>query len=440
MTRMSEPLSKDDLRALFLANGFEIKPGHDDLKPYVYQAGFAVVNAVLSKLASDAPFGYYHRKRGKFAHEFDGSGADEWLSLYTRPTPSAEPSAELVDVNRRWLAAFLQKYGPREGMAIDAEAWSFVHAAISAVIAAPSAEPPAWLRVIDEAMVGHHMGVADASDDYSTARDKMNRLLAHAQDIGAFHASADAITVTLTVDADYAKKHIETMEAMAAEIRKQVAATAHPKSNAEQNGHVLYATGDADKPRGICDWNGEVVLAQCRRCGKAEVELEGVACTAPSAGPSIDPMQDPLRPSLLRLGSPDEHPAEGVLRALASWLGVGGFNAPTVDANLFHHKIVSGIESLIADKRPSAALSEPMGVAGEMPGSAGGFTIGVFKASDVPVGTKLYTRPAPATLPAACMEAMRKAAATLDSVARGDYDGNAAEARDDLLVQIGGGR
>jgi hypothetical protein len=36
---------------------------------------------------------------------------------------------------------------------------------------------------------------------------------------------------------------------------------------------------------------------------------------------------------------------------------------------------------------------EPAGEAGEMPGSNGGFTMAVFKASDVPLGTKLYAHP-----------------------------------------------
>jgi len=39
--------------------------------------------------------------------------------------------------------------------------------------------------------------------------------------------------------------------------------------------------------------------------------------------------------------------------------------------------------------------AEPVGVAGEMPGSNGGFSMSVFRAIDVPVGTKLYTNPAP---------------------------------------------
>ena len=52
-------------------------------------------------------------------------------------------------------------------------------------------EPVAWLRVIDEAMVTHHVGVADPADDYETAKRKMNNLLCHAQDIGAHFAAAE---------------------------------------------------------------------------------------------------------------------------------------------------------------------------------------------------------------------------------------------------------
>lgn len=55
------------------------------------------------------------------------------------------------------------------------------------------AEPVAWLRVIDEAMVTHHLGVADPADDYETAKRKMNNLLCTAQDIGAFFAKTEPV-------------------------------------------------------------------------------------------------------------------------------------------------------------------------------------------------------------------------------------------------------
>lgn len=35
----------------------------------------------------------------------------------------------------------------------------------------------AWIHVIDEAMVCAHIGVADAFDDYATAKEKLNKLI-----------------------------------------------------------------------------------------------------------------------------------------------------------------------------------------------------------------------------------------------------------------------
>lgn len=65
----------------------------------------------------------------------------------------------------------------------------------------------------------------------------------------------------------------------------------------------------------------------------------------------VDPMQDPMRPSFYCAA--DETPAESVLRKLACWLGVGGYNAPTVDAEMFHRKIVDGILQLTARPAPA---------------------------------------------------------------------------------------
>lgn len=38
--------------------------------------------------------------------------------------------------------------------------------------------------------------------------------------------------------------------------------------------HHLYTNSDADRPREICDRNGEVVLGLCKVCGRAEAELD----------------------------------------------------------------------------------------------------------------------------------------------------------------------
>lgn len=39
------------------------------------------------------------------------------------------------------------------------------------------------------------------------------------------------------------------------------------------NGHTLYETGDPDAPSCIKDQHGDVVLALCKVCGRAEIEL-----------------------------------------------------------------------------------------------------------------------------------------------------------------------
>lgn len=59
---------------------------------------------------------------------------------------------------------------------------------LRAALAQEQDEPIAWLRVIDEAMVTHHIGVAEPSDSYEVAKQKMNSLLCAAQDIGAYFA------------------------------------------------------------------------------------------------------------------------------------------------------------------------------------------------------------------------------------------------------------
>jgi hypothetical protein len=83
--------------------------------------------------------------------------------------------------------------------------------------------------------------------------------------------------------------------------------------------------------------------------------------SAPAAEPSkgIDPMQDPLRPGYFMNYAENETEAEQVLRQLACWLGAGGYNAPTVDAKVFHQKIVWGVENLLAEHKTAAQVSDP---------------------------------------------------------------------------------
>lgn len=43
--------------------------------------------------------------------------------------------------------------------------------------------PDGWIRAIDEAMVVHHIGIADRADSYEVAKKKLNALLAITSDI-----------------------------------------------------------------------------------------------------------------------------------------------------------------------------------------------------------------------------------------------------------------
>jgi len=45
-------ITKDEIRKIFLDNGFTIKDGNDDLADYVYDAAFALAEAVFEETHS----------------------------------------------------------------------------------------------------------------------------------------------------------------------------------------------------------------------------------------------------------------------------------------------------------------------------------------------------------------------------------------------------
>ena len=77
-----------------------------------------------------------------------------------------------------------------------------------------------------------------------------------------------------------ARRKILTTEECHAAIMSIKEALAQPE-------HDLYTDADKDKPDAICDGNGQVALAMCKKCGKAEIELDE-PCVKPQ------PEQEPV--------------------------------------------------------------------------------------------------------------------------------------------------
>lgn len=99
---MTHHITDEQIRAVFMANGFTIKDGHTDLKPYVY----AAARAVLALAAPQGePYGWavtgcHSLYRGEWAESTAQAEAKRCggtavaFPLYTAPPPAApEPDA-----------------------------------------------------------------------------------------------------------------------------------------------------------------------------------------------------------------------------------------------------------------------------------------------------------------------------------------------------------
>ena len=77
---------------------------------------------------------------------------------------------------------------PLEGVFVEKDwpeyepTWRAIEARDTGAQPTPSV-PKGWLRAIDEAMAVTHLGVADASDSYEAAKDKLNRLIGWHTDV-----------------------------------------------------------------------------------------------------------------------------------------------------------------------------------------------------------------------------------------------------------------
>lgn len=72
----------------------------------------------------------------------------------------------------------------------------------------------------------------------------------------------------MCVDPAHKQKHLDRAKGYEREFERKCQAT-----------HVLYVTKDPEAPDAIRDANGEVVLGQCKACGRAEAQLEEAPCS-----------------------------------------------------------------------------------------------------------------------------------------------------------------
>ena len=105
----AQPVSRDVIRDVFLRNGFTIKDGCSDLKPYVYAAANALLEVAAAQpaqVAQPLPVGYagYTSVQGFTAAFFPAEEIPEGTPLYLAPQPAA--GADVLDAERyRWLRA-----------------------------------------------------------------------------------------------------------------------------------------------------------------------------------------------------------------------------------------------------------------------------------------------------------------------------------------------
>ena len=149
-----------------------------------------------SQISSSAePFGYF--KAEPFGWTDCAETDDGAIALYTAPPVSdVEPVAYVTGYNNGYPTI----------APINSALCMAIGTALYSAPPAPSV-PDGWIRAIDEAMVVHHIGIADRADSYEVAKKKLNALLAINSDIArdCSEPPADvARDVRLQVESEFA--------------------------------------------------------------------------------------------------------------------------------------------------------------------------------------------------------------------------------------------
>lgn len=140
----------------------------------------------------------------------------------------------------------------------------------------------------------------------------------------------------------------------------------------------------------------------------ARAALEAALSTIPATALTVDALAEKIR----RVDGSNALGAGALAEALMPFLSAipapAGEWPKDPETGLNDLSLVTLLRKTREDAAP-AGRAEAVGEAGEMPGSNGGFTMAVFKASDVPLGTKLYAAPPVAGAVASLDERMKAA-------------------------------
>ena len=117
---MQNEITRDQIRATFLANGFRVKHGRNDLADYVYQAAFALLEL--------------HRARiDELEEQLSAIGAGGVEPLRKRKEPTAL-AARQREIGEAWMIVFTQLLDDYKQCLLDKD-FRDARAARSAVIA-----------------------------------------------------------------------------------------------------------------------------------------------------------------------------------------------------------------------------------------------------------------------------------------------------------------
>ena len=107
-------------------------------------------------------------------------------------------------------------------------------ALLQELVDAPEPKSCGWIRAIDEAMVTHHLGVADIADDYEAAKKKLNTLLCLNQDIGEYFSAKAPTPSVPDGDLSEARRIVEQQRGEIERLRNDLSGAAECIANQSQ--------------------------------------------------------------------------------------------------------------------------------------------------------------------------------------------------------------